>query len=164
MSFSPLSTETLNKYLEILGMTKLSIIEKMTKLQKLLGEGEFNEIVKKYKKASKNISNKKELRIYHANLVNNKIRYNGKPFIIKTRKLDLDKYYSNIEPKIILHAGIFFNKNTIYHNLPDGVKYGKEEYNKEEVAKYDWVTCEANKKGAFFTLKKNKEIKKFIMD
>ncbi len=161
MSFSPLSPKILNKYLEILGMVKLSTVEKMTKLQKLLGKTEFNVIVKKYKKAFKNISDKKELEIYRTNLVNNKIRYSGKPFIIKTRNLDLDKYL-HIEPKIILHAGIFFNRDTIYHNLPDGIKYGKTEYNKEIVSKYDWKTCEANKKRAFFTLRTNEEIKKFI--
>ena len=162
MSFSPLSKRVHNEYLKKLGMAKLSIEEKMHRLKDLLAEEEYNKIVKKYKEAFKIIKNdKKELRKYHANLVNNKIRYSGRPFIIKTRKLDLDKYL-NIEPKIISHAGIFFNRDTVNHNLPIGIKYGKEEYNKEVVSKYDWVTCKANEKRAFFTLRTNKEIEKFI--
>jgi hypothetical protein len=63
-------------------------------------------------------------------------RQYGIPFKIKKRQLNLSRY--NLGDNTIIHYALFFDKSGyIYHYLPDGIKYGEREYNKQ-ISSYDW--------------------------
>nr|QBK88838.1 MAG: hypothetical protein LCMiAC01_05200 [Mimivirus LCMiAC01] len=166
MKIGPYKKSTYNRVLRKIGIKKLTLNEKINILQTILSEDKYETMIKELKTIleDESIKDNKKKRYLSQLVIQKYSRFSsGIPFLIKTRKLDLHKYYPHFPEKSeIDHAGIFFvQKNTIYHLLPPGIKSGEEEFNKEE-ASYDWVTHDHNKNGAFFTLRSFDEINIFI--
>ncbi len=155
MPIGPYSTEIYDDILSSLGLKKMTIEHKYKRLQRTLP-------LNKKEKLKDDVNNCYLTSSTKEHVIKKYIKYNGTPFFMKSRKLDLERYYEG-PPKetYIKHMGLFFNKNdSIYHYIPFGVKYGKQEYDKE-YNNLDWKFCKENKKGAFFTIRTIKEINAF---
>ena len=164
LSFNtPYKEQTYKDIFKKLGIRKISLDEKVARLGDILKNDRYDVILKELTQNMDQLNNydKKELLQKQAEIVYKYTKFHGYPFLLKFRKLDLERYYMNVEKNtFISHAGIFFEKdNTVYQFVPVGVKYGESEYNKE--SSNDWILSNDNQKGAFFTLMKIKEIEYF---
>lgn len=164
--FGPYNERIYAALLQKLRFPKMSIEEKLNRLENNLPEHRYKRLVKEISKTMDDggdeMNNKIDIVLQQYSKFNGGISY-----LIKTRKLDINKYnnamHTNYLPESFIdHVGLFFNtKNTMYHYLPDGVKFGTPECDKEE-SSYDWAIHELNTHGSFFTLMTFDEINMFV--
>ena len=159
---SPYEEQTYKDILKVLKIRKLTLDEKVDRLGDILKNGRYDEFLNKIMGNNDQLNNQEELLQKQKETVYQYTKFHGSPFLLKSRKLDLERYYyDTASNSFIPHFGIFFEKgHTMYHFIPLGVKSGESEYNKE--ATNDWKLSDDNKNGAFFTLIKPNEIEYFV--
>ena len=165
MSLNILTQEDCDEILEELQIKKISIVDKLDRLKKRMTDSQFDGMKKDFESVSNiETEDKNELK---KQVLERYMRQFALPFRIKRRTFDLTKYYDlkldGLEKEKIQHLGIFFDKDgTIYHFIPEGVTYGKKEYDREITCYYEWQTRKGNAKKAFFTLVTHQEIEEFV--
>jgi len=159
---SPYEEQTYKDILKVLKIRKLTLDEKVDRLGDILKNGRYDEFLNKIMGNNDQLNNQEDLLQKQKEIVYQYTKYHGSPFLLKYRKLDLERYYNDTaRNSFVPNFGIFFEKgHTMYHFIPFGVKSGESEYNKEVTN--DWILSNDNKNGAFFTLIKPNEIEYFV--
>ncbi len=138
-----------DKYTQVLDSLEIPIIDKELKKAKLWSLMGIIIFLSREDEVNALDSNDPDKYEKEQNIYLRYTRQFGSVFRIKKRKLDLKKNY-NLD-KIIDHYGIFFDNNEVmFHLLPDGVRYGNKEYNREVTN--EWELVDLNNGKPFFTL------------